>query len=275
MGKKRKYQGKRKPRKFLGNESKLANQADIAKLTTKEEVIGMRLNKYIAFCGVCSRRAAAEAVKDGKVVVNNEICMEPFYQIKKGDEVKFEGALIRPAEQLVYILLNKPKNVITTTDDEKGRKTVLDLIGTGVSERIFPVGRLDRNTTGLLLLTNDGVLAQKLTHPKHEKKKIYHVELDQPLSTIHFNEINKGLELEDGLAPVDALGYLDENDHCKVGITIHIGRNRIVRRIFQHLGYEVLKLDRVYFAGLTKKDLPRGKFRQLSHREVIMLKHFT
>ncbi|WP_373550885.1 pseudouridine synthase [Haliscomenobacter sp.] len=243
--------------------------------TAPESTEGMRLNKYVAHCGVASRREAAEIVKQGHVSVNNELVIEPFYQIKTGDIVKFKGKVIKPEIRRVYYIMNKPKDVITTTSDEKGRKTVLDLIGDRVEERVFPVGRLDRDTTGLLLLTNDGELAQKMTHPSYKIKKIYHATLDKSIPKEHLEKIREGLELEDGIAPVDEVDYIMERPHTEVGITIHIGRNRIVRRIFAHLGYEVLKLDRVYLGGLTKKDLPRGFVRPLSRQEVIMLKHFT
>lgn len=243
--------------------------------TAPESTEGMRLNKYVAHCGVASRREAAEIVKQGEVSVNNEVIKEPFYQIKTGDIVKYKGKVIKPEIRQVYYLMNKPKGVITTTADEKGRKTVLDIIGDRVEERVFPVGRLDRDTTGLLLLTNDGDLAQKMTHPSYKIKKIYHVSLDKSMSKDDIEKIRAGLELEDGVAQVDSVDYIPEKAHTEVGITLHIGRNRIVRRIFAHLGYEVIKLDRVYLGGLTKKDLPRGFVRPLGKQEIIMLKHFT
>ncbi len=236
---------------------------------------GMRLNKYVAHCGVCSRRQAAEYVKDGQVTVNNKEVLEPYYQVQDGDVVRFKGKIIHPETRLVYLLMNKPRDMITTVKDERGRRTVMDLVSGKVEERIFPVGRLDRNTTGLLLLTNDGELAKKLTHPSHRVKKIYHVVLDKALAPDDLDRIKTGLELEDGLAEVDSIDYVQGRDKTEVGIEIHIGKNRIVRRIFEHLGYEVRRLDRVYFAGLTKKDLPRGRFRHLSRQEVIMLRHFV
>lgn len=240
-------------------------------------VIGMRLNKYVAHCGVCSRRAAAELVKQGLIKVNEEVVLEPFYQIQEGDVVKHEDKLIQPQTRQVYILLNKPKNTITTVSDERNRRTVIDLLEGKIKERIFPVGRLDRETTGLLLLTNDGDLGKKLTHPSHKVSKIYEVVLDKPVTQAHFDQIKKGLELEDGLAPVKNLHYLSEKSFEKneISIEIQIGRNRIVRRIFESLGYTVKKLDRTYLAGLTKKDLPRGRWRFLSEREIIMLRHFV
>ncbi len=244
-------------------------------LPNKQEVEGMRLNKYVAHCGVCSRRQAAEYIKEGQVSVNGEKVTEPGYQVQAGDKIAFRGKPIRPEKKLVYLLLNKPKDYITTAKDEKGRRTVLDLVGNKVQERIFPVGRLDRATTGLLLLTNDGELAKKLSHPSHKVKKVYQVWLDKPLAAADLEKIGAGLELEDGKAIVDAVGYIEGGKKNEIGIELHIGRNRIVRRIFEHLGYEVVRLDRVYYAGLTKKDLPRGRWRHLTEKEVIMLKHFT
>lgn len=236
---------------------------------------GMRLNKYVAHCGICSRRQAAEFIKNGQVTVNGKKVFEPGYSVQKEDEVKFRGKAIKPVETYIYILLNKPKDVITTVKDEKGRRTVIDIIRPKVKERIFPVGRLDRATTGLLLLTNDGDLAKKLTHPSHKVNKVYHVVLDKDVSEADLEKIRKGLSLEDGFTPVDGVEYAKGKGKKEVGIEIHIGRNRIVRRIFEHLGYQVKKLDRVYLGGLTKKDLPRGFFRHLTNREIIMLKHFT
>lgn len=244
-------------------------------LPNKQDVEGMRLNKYVAHCGVCSRRQAAEYVKEGQVTVNGEKVTEPGYQVQEGDKIAFRGKVIRPEKKLVYLLLNKPKDYITTAKDERGRRTVMDLVGNKVQERIFPVGRLDRATTGLLLLTNDGGLAEKLAHPSHKIKKLYQVVLDKPLAAADLDKIRAGLELEDGKAVVDAVGYVRGAKKNEVGIELHIGRNRIVRRIFEHLGYQVVRLDRVYYAGLTKKDLPRGRWRHLTEQEVIMLKHFT
>ncbi len=240
-----------------------------------ESIEGMRLNKYIAYCGVCSRRQAADLVKSGAVIVNGKEMLEPFYQMKANDLVSVKGKPVKPESRKVYILMNKPKNVITTAKDERGRKTVMDLLAGKVHERVFPVGRLDRDTTGLLLLTNDGELAEKLTHPSHGVKKIYHVQLDRSLPHADLEKIRKGIELEDGIAVVDGVDYVEGTKHTELGVEIHIGKNRIVRRIFEKLGYTVERLDRVYLGGLTKKDLPRGFFRKLTEREVIMLKHFT
>lgn len=246
-----------------------------AETSSEEDNGGMRLNKYVAHCGVCSRRQAADAVKAGLVAVNEQIVREPFYLVQKNDVVRFKGKVIKPEVRQVYLLMNKPRGIITTSQDERGRKTVLDLIKDKVSERVFPVGRLDRETTGLLLLTNDGDLALKMTHPSYKIKKIYHVVLDKRVKPEHLEQIRAGLELEDGKVMVDEVDYLPEKPHQEVGITIHVGRNRIVRRIFEHLGYQVERLDRVYLGGLTKKDLPRGFTRPLTRQEVIMLKHFT
>jgi 23S rRNA pseudouridine2605 synthase len=234
----------------------------------------MPLNKFIAHAGVCARREAAEIVKKGLVKVNNELVTEPGHKVSSKDEVKVNGKKVFLAKNLVYILLNKPKDYITTTDDPQSRKTVLDLISRATSERVYPVGRLDRNTSGVLLFTNDGELAQKLTHPKNEIKKVYHVTLNKQLDKKDFDQILKGVVLEDGPASVDVLAYADIKDKTQVGVEIHSGRNRIVRRIFESLGYDVKNLDRVIFAGLTKKNIERGKWRFLSEKEVRDLKHF-
>jgi 23S rRNA pseudouridine2605 synthase len=236
---------------------------------------GMRLNKYIAHCGICSRRKAAEYIKVGLVTVNSKVVNEIGHRVMEGDKVTFRDKIVKPETNKVYLLLNKPKDFVTTVSDEKGRKTVMDIVGKKIKERIYPVGRLDRATLGLLLLTNDGDLAKKLSHPSHGVSKVYQVELDKPVSSEHLNLIRKGLTLEDGPVPVDGINYIQNAPKTNVGIEIHIGRNRIVRRIFEHLGYRVKKLDRTIYAGLTKKDLPRGRFRHLTEKEVIMLKHFT
>jgi 23S rRNA pseudouridine2605 synthase len=234
----------------------------------------MPLNKFIAHAGICGRREAAELVKKALVKVNGETVIEPGFKVSSKDEVKVNGKKIFPAKNLVYILLNKPKDYITTTDDPQGRKTVLDLISRATTERVYPVGRLDRNTSGVLLLTNDGELAQKLTHPSNEIKKVYHVTLNKPLDKKDYDQVLKGVVLEDGPAAVDALAYADVKDKTQIGVEIHSGRNRIVRRIFEKLGYDVRQLDRVIFAGLTKKNIERGKWRSLSEKEVRDLKHF-
>jgi 23S rRNA pseudouridine2605 synthase len=233
---------------------------------------GSRLNKYIANAGVCSRRDADKLIAAGEIKVNGEVVTELGFKVGSSDEVKYKGKVL-VAEKLVYVLLNKPKGFITTTDDPQERRTVMELVKTSGEERIYPVGRLDRATTGLLLFTNDGELAVSLAHPSNNIKKIYKVDLDKPLSKADFEKIVDGLQLEDGLAMVDKLSYLD--DKKSLGIEIHIGKNRIVRRIFEHLGYEVVKLDRVVYAGLDKSNLPRGKWRFLTDKEVIRLKHMN
>ena len=242
---------------------------------TRPETAGlMPLNKFIAHAGICGRREAADIVKSGKVKVNNELVTEPGHKVSARDEIRVNGKKIALAKNLVYILLNKPKDYITTTEDPHNRKTVLDLIGRATHERVYPVGRLDRNTSGVLLLTNDGELAQKLTHPSNEVKKIYAVTLDKPLEKKDFEQILKGVKLDDGPASVDVLAYADMKDKKQLGVEIHSGRNRIVRRIFESLGYDVKNLDRVTFAGLTKKNVERGKWRFLTEKEVRDLKHF-
>lgn len=234
----------------------------------------MPLNKFIAHAGICSRRDAAEMIKNELVKVNRELVTEPGHKVSDKDEVIVNGKKIFLAKSLVYILLNKPKDYITTTEDPQKRKTVLDLIRKATDQRVYPVGRLDRNTSGVLLLTNDGELAQKLSHPSNEIKKIYAVTLDKPLDKKDFDKILAGVKLEDGPASVDVLAYGDAQDKTQIGVEIHSGRNRIVRRIFEHLGYDVKGLDRVVFAGLTKKNVERGKWRYLSEKEVRDLKYF-
>lgn len=232
----------------------------------------VRLNKYIAHAGICSRREADKLIAAGSVSVNGKVVTEMGYQVKPGDVVSYGGEKLR-SERLRYFLLNKPKGFITTVDDPQERKTVMMLIDGACPERIYPVGRLDRATTGLLLFTNDGDLARKLTHPSSNVYKIYHVELDKPLTKEDMKRMLEGIELEDGMVHVDDVQYVDSaNDKRVVGVELHSGKNRIVRRIFEHLGYEVHKLDRSVFAGLTKKDLPRGRYRELTEKEVGYLK---
>ena len=235
----------------------------------------MRLNKYIALCGVASRRAAADLIKEGQVYVNGKVMTEIGYRVLPKDEITYKSKTLKPIEQKIYILMNKPKDTITTVSDEKGRKTVLDIISKTIKARIYPVGRLDRETTGLLLLTNDGELTQKMSHPSYLVKKLYHAVLNKPLTKDDMRKIAEGLNLEDGKAEVDAVNYAEGAGKNEVILEIHIGKNRVVRRIFEQLGYDVVKLDRIYYGGLTKKDLPRGGYRALTEREVIMLKHFT
>ena len=231
----------------------------------------IRLNKYLANAGVCSRREADEFIEAGVVKVNGVVVTELGTKVKRSDEVHFHDQLVS-IEKKVYVLLNKPKDTVTTSDDPQNRKTVMDLVKGACRERIYPVGRLDRNTTGVLLLTNDGELATKLTHPQFLKKKIYHVFLDKNVTAADMKQIADGIELEDGEIHADAIEYANETDRKQVGIEIHSGRNRIVRRIFEHLGYRVIKLDRVYFAGLTKKNVRRGDWRFLTEKEVSMLR---
>lgn len=232
----------------------------------------MRLNKFIANSNICSRREADEFIQAGVVSVNGQVVTELGTKIVPAtDKVHFHDQLVS-MEKKIYILMNKPKNIITTLDDPKERRTVLDLIKNACSERVYPVGRLDRNTTGVLLITNDGDLTSKLIHPKYEKKKIYHVRLDREFESQDMEAIRRGIVLEDGDIKADDISYVKEDNKKEVGIEIHSGKNRIVRRMFEHLGYKIVALDRVYFAGLTKKNLPRGKWRYLSESEVNFLK---
>lgn len=238
---------------------------------TSEET---RLNKFISNAGVCSRRQADEYIKAGYVSVNDEVILEMGYKVKPKDVVKFKNKKVQN-EKKVYILLNKPKGYLTTVSDDRERQTVMDLVSTVKDARLYPVGRLDRNSTGVLLLTNDGELAQKLSHPSGEVTKVYQVELDKALDSKDLLKIRAGVELEDGKANVDQVDYtLPRGDDRHIGIELHSGKNRIVRRIFESLGYEVQKLDRVLYAGLTKKNLPRAKWRFLTEKEVIFLKYF-
>ena len=227
----------------------------------------IRLNKFLANAGLCSRREADEFITAGVVSVNGQVVTELGTKIKRGDEVKFHDQPVK-IERKIYVLLNKPKDTVTTSDDPQARRTVMDLVKGACTERIYPVGRLDRNTTGVLLLTNDGDLASKLTHPKYLKKKIYHVRLDKNLTQADMEQIAAGVQLDDGEIHADAISYTDDAKKNEVGIEIHSGKNRIVRRIFESLGYKVVKLDRVYFAGLTKKGLRRGDWRYLTEQEV-------
>lgn len=278
------FTGKKSPKQGFGKNraSRVQNQDQIrpdyqfenvpkGKKNTDQDQI--RLNKYIANSGICSRREADELIAQGLVSVNGQVVTELGMKVHRNDRVVYNGKRINP-EKPVYLLLNKPKDFITTTEDPMERKTVMNLVENACEERIFPVGRLDRNTTGLLLFTNDGELAAKLSHPSNEIKKIYQVTLDKPLTKNDEEAIREGLTLEDGPAPVDDLQVLSL-DRKILGLEIHIGRNRIVRRIFAHLGYEVTALDRVLYAGLDKKDLKRGHYRFLTEKEVMRLKYFT
>lgn len=241
------------------------------KATQKNKDNSIRLNKYIASSGICSRREADEFIKAGLVTVNDEVVTEMGVKIQPGDVVKYNGEKIR-AERKVYILLNKPKDFVTTLDDPEGRKTVMELVKNAGRERVYPVGRLDRNTTGVLLLTNDGELASRLTHPKYDQKKIYHVFLDRSMDNHDFKKLAAGIELSDGFIKPDGLSFVNPDSKSELGIEIHSGRNRIVRRMLEALNYKVIRLDRVYFAGLTKKNLPRGKWRYLNDKEISYLK---
>jgi 23S rRNA pseudouridine2605 synthase len=232
----------------------------------------MPLNKFVAHAGICSRRDAAGLVKSGKISVNGTVVNEPGFKVSATDDIRVQGKKISAKRNLVYILLNKPKDHITTTDDPQGRKTVMDIVKNATPERLFPIGRLDRNTTGVLLLTNDGDLAQKLSHPSYEIKKIYEVTLDKPLVKKDFETLAAGLQLEDGFIAPDTLAYADSRDKSIIGIEIHSGKNRIVRRMFEKIGYDVRHLDRVMYANLTKKNVERGKWRFLDEKEIRLLK---
>lgn len=264
-----------KPRRSFADAKKMDRRKPVGEYaeTPKNPDGLIRLNKFIANSGVGSRREADELIKMGVISVNGVTITEMGHKVKPTDDVRYEGKKLT-AEKPVYILLNKPKGFITTTEDPEERKTVMSLVASATKSRIYPVGRLDRNTTGLLLLTNDGDLADKLTHPSYNAKKVYKVELDRPLSKADFEKIQEGIHLEEGKAMVDDLAIVSD-DKKTIGIEIHIGWNRIVRRIFEALGYDVMKLDRVVYAGLDKKDLPRGEWRFLKPEEVINLKHLS
>jgi len=258
---------KKRPEGTRSKTGKLPRSKPERTATTGE----MRLNRFIANSGVCSRREADKYIAAGLVTVNGEPVTEMGVKVKMSDDVRFDGRRLN-AEKKVYILLNKPKDFMTTTQDPHADRTVMDLVKDACDERIYPVGRLDRNTTGVLLLTNDGELSDKLIHPSRKVKKIYQVTLNKPVAKNDVLRIADGVELEDGKIAADAVSFIDPADKTEIGLEIHSGRNRIVRRIFEHLGYKVKKLDRVYFAGLTKKNLPRGRWRVLSKKEVQFLK---
>ncbi len=231
----------------------------------------LRLNRFVAMAGITSRREADDLIKAGKIKVNGEVITQMGVSVSRDAVVEYEGRIIKP-EKKVYVLLNKPKDTVTTTDDPEGRRTVMDIVAGASQERIYPVGRLDRNTTGVLLLTNDGDMAEKLMHPKYEVRKIYHVYADKNVSEEDLEQLIKGFELEDGPINADEVSFVDGRDHRQVGVVIHSGRNRIVRRMFEHLGYNVEKLDRVYYGGLTKLNVPRGHWRYLTDEEINKLK---
>lgn len=268
--------GKGVPR--AGTKKAAETSSAVSPATGKKAVPGkiteaMPLNKYLAHCGICSRRDSVALIKEEKVKVNGKVVTEPGYKVQPDDEVIYNNKKVFVTKNLVYILINKPKDYLTTTDDPQGRKTVLQLIEKATDQRIYPIGRLDRNTSGVLLMTNDGDLTQQLSHPSYEVTKIYEAKLDKPLTKNDFEKILKGLVLEDGKVTVDALAYADAKDKSIIGLEIHSGRNRIVRRIFEHLGYDVKALDRVMYAGLTKKNVERGKWRYLSEKEIRSLKY--
>ena len=267
--------------KPAGNEKQITSKAQTQTTSNKPQTVSkpvtekMPLNKYIAHCGICSRRDAVALITTGKVQVNKKIVTEPGFKVSNADEIIYNNKKVFVTKNLVYILLNKPKDYITTSDDPQGRKTVVQLIATATKERVYPIGRLDRNTSGVLLMTNDGELTQKLSHPSYEITKIYEAKLDKPLTKADFDKILKGLKLEDGEIRVDSLAYADSKDKSIIGIELHSGRNRIVRRIFEHLGYDVKGLDRVMFANLTKKNVERGRWRYLSEKEIRLLKYMN
>jgi 23S rRNA pseudouridine2605 synthase len=273
-----KFSDKKKPYTKTGKFSGKGKPNPYGRLVRKdtpkqriEEPTEIRLNKYISNSGICSRREADTYIKAGSATVNGKVITEMGYKVQLGDEVRFDGSLISP-EAKRYVLLNKPKNYITTMDDERGRDTVMSLVAKAAKERIYPVGRLDRQTTGLLLFTNDGEMAKKLTHPKHNIRKLYHATLDKKLAIKDLQKIGENFMLEGKMVYVDAISYIDKQPKTEVGIEIHSGRNRIVRKIFAHFGYKVVKLDRVLFSELTKKNLPRGNWRHLNQQEVNNLK---
>lgn len=264
----------KKPAQPVGKtQAQPAKKADASQSVEPHGV--MPLNKFLSHCGITSRRDAAALIKEGKVKVNKVVVTEPGYKVQPTDEVFYNNKKLFVTRNLVYILLNKPKDYITTAEDPQGRKTVIELVKSATPERVYPIGRLDRNTSGVLLLTNDGDLTQKLSHPKYEISKLYEVKLDKPLTKNDFEKIMAGILLEDGPIKVDSLAYADARNKSILGIEIHSGRNRIVRRIFEHLGYDVKGLDRVMYAGLTKKNVDRGKWRYLSDKEIRILKYMN
>lgn len=270
MNSNHKSSGGRQARKGSSPQRKNSFRKDFKKpLKTpkKVDVGGIRLNKFISNSGICSRREADTYIEHGSVTVNGNLVTEMGFKVQPNDEVRFDGTSISP-EKKKYVLLNKPKNYITTMDDDRGRKTVMELVSNAANERIYPVGRLDRMTTGLLLFTNDGELAKKLTHPKHDVKKLYHASLDRKLDLKDLQKLRGNVIIEGKKVFIDAISYVEGQTKTEVGIEIHSGRNRIVRKIFEHVGYKVVKLDRVLFAGLTKKNLPRGRWRELTKQEL-------
>ena len=273
MNSNHKSSGGRQARKGSSPQRKNSFRKDFKKpLSTpkKVDIGGIRLNKFISNSGICSRREADTYIEHGSVTVNGNLVTEMGYKVQPNDDVRFDGTSISP-EKKKYVLLNKPKNYITTMDDDRGRKTVMELVSNAANERIYPVGRLDRMTTGLLLFTNDGELAKKLTHPKHDVKKLYHASLDRKLDLKDLQKLRGEVVIEGKKVFIDAISYVEGQTKTEVGIEIHSGRNRIVRKIFEHVGYKVVKLDRVLFAGLTKNNLPRGRWRELTKQELANL----
>lgn len=272
MERRRQNKGQSKPRNRPGRFGSGKSRVPRRKPNSGNDASSLtRLNKVIAHSGLCSRRAADDLIALGQIKVNGKVVTEMGFKISPGDTVKYNNKVLT-TEKMVYILMNKPKDHITTASDDRGRRTVLDLIGKSVKERVVPVGRLDRNTTGLLLLTNDGELTKKLTHPRYGIKKVYHITLNKNLKAEDMRKIAAGVKLDDGKAEVDVIAYVgDGADKKLIGIELHSGKNRIIRRIFEHLDYELTRLDRIYFAGLTKKDVPRGKWRFLKEKEIGML----
>jgi 23S rRNA pseudouridine2605 synthase len=251
-----------------GSFHKPANNASRESMKVTDSI---RLNRYIANSGVCSRREADDLISNGLISVNGKQVTDMGTKVTYSDDVRYKGKKLS-AEKKVYILMNKPKGYVTTVEDPHADRTVIDLIGNAISERVYPVGRLDKETTGVLLLTNDGDLTGKLTHPKYDRRKIYHVFLETPVTKNDLFKLTEGIQLDDELVVADAVSYADPEDKTQIGIELHSGQNRVIRRMFETLGYRVKKLDRVYFAGLTKKNLPRGKWRFLSEKEISMLK---
>ncbi|MFZ5939375.1 MAG: pseudouridine synthase [Bacteroidota bacterium] len=260
-------------RKPAGKESSAGEKKENSRPAAQGKA-DVRLNKLIANTGICSRREADELIAAGLISVNGKVITEMGFKVNPSDEVRYNGERLQ-SEKKVYLLLNKPKDFVTSVDDPHASRTVMDLVKNACKERIYPVGRLDRNTTGVLLFTNDGELTKQLTHPSYNKKKIYHVLLDKPITKNEMVKITDGIMLEDGLIQADAVAYASKENKREVGIELHSGKNRVVRRIFETLGFKVQKLDRVYFAGLTKKDLPRGRWRFLTEQEIKMLKMKT
>lgn len=274
-GKRQKYPGKSSTINYIKPNNLVEGFTPDPAQKNRSSTTQMPLNKFMAHCGITSRRDAIPIIKAGKVTVNGHVVTEPGFKISNADTVTYNGKKLFTTKNQVYILLNKPKDYITTTEDPQGRKTVLQLIKQATSERIYPVGRLDRNTSGVLLFTNDGELTQKLTHPGYNVKKVYEAKLDKPLTRTDFDKIVNGLNLEDGEIHADVLAYADSKDRSVIGIELHSGRNRIVHRIFEHLGYRVKSLDRVMYANLTKKNVERGKWRYLSENEIRLLKYMN